>query len=401
MSSHRRDPATRYLGFLQFARVLTSVIGLGYANRPSLVHACVPMCAIRVGLIGFGYAGRTFHAPLLQAQPAFEIVAVASSDADRVHASLGAAVSVCTAAQLVLRDDVDLVVIASPNDTHHLLADAALRAGRHVVVDKPFTVTLDQARALAALAQERGRLLSVFHNRRWDSDFLTVRHLLAEGTLGRVTELVSHFDRYRPAVRARWREGGGPGAGLWLDLGPHLVDQALQLFGPPDAVSLDRAAVRDAAIADDWFHAILRWSRGPHAGLRVQLHASALAACPGARFVMHGTRGSLVIDGLDAQEAALKSGAGPSELSSPTWGAEDRRATLYRGGGDGGDAVSVESIPLQRGAYPAYYAAVADALRGLGDNPVPAPQAVAVQAVLEAGASSAAERCERQLPALV
>jgi predicted dehydrogenase len=201
-------------------------------------------------------------------------------------------------------------------------------------------------------------------------------------------------------VRARWREGSGPGAGLWLDLGPHLVDQALQLFGPPDAINLDRAAVRDNAVADDWFHAILRWSRGPHAGLRVQLHASALAACPGARFAVHGTRGSLVIEGLDAQEAALKSGAGAAPLSSPDWGREDRRASLYLGAGDGSDAVGVESIPLQRGDYPAYYAAIANALRGLGDNPVPALQAVTVQAVLEAGERSAAQRREQELPAL-
>ena len=357
------------------------------------------MSVIRVGLIGFGYAGRTFHVPLLGAQPAFEIGAVASSDADRVHAVLGPAMPVCTAAQLVLRDDLDLVVIASPNDTHHPLAEAALRAGRHVVVDKPFTVTLAQARALAELARQSDRLLSVFHNRRWDGDYLTVRRVLAEGRLGRVTELVSHFDRYRPAVRARWREGNGPGAGLWLDLGPHLVDQALQLFGQPDAIALDRAAVRDAAVADDWFHAILRWSQGPHAGLRVQLHASTLAACPGARFVVHGTRGSLVIEGLDAQEAALKAGAGTPQLSSAGWGAEDRLATSYLAVDDGSDGLKVESMALQRGDYPAYYAAIANALRGLGDNPVPAPQAVAVQAILEAGERSAARRCEQELRA--
>jgi predicted dehydrogenase len=357
------------------------------------------MSAFRVGLIGFGYAGRTLHAPLLRAQPAFDVVAVASRDAGLVLASLGTAVSVCTPAQLVVRDDIDLVVIASPNDTHYPLADAALRAGRHVVVDKPFTVTLHEARALAALATERAGLLSVFHNRRWDSDYLTVRRVLAEGRLGRVTELVSHFDRWRPQVRARWREGSGPGAGLWLDLGPHLVDQALQLFGPPDAISLDRAAVRDNAVADDWFHAILRWSRGPHAGLRVQLHASALAACPGARFAVHGTQGSLVIEGLDAQEAALKAGAGTAQLSSPDWGREDRHASLYLGAGDSSDAVGVESMPVQRGDYPAYYAAIANALRGLGDNPVPALQAVTVQAVLEAGERSADQRREQELPA--
>ncbi len=350
---------------------------------------------VGVGLIGFGYAGRTFHAPLIGATPGLRLTAVASSDATKVHAALGDGVQVLGATELIARDDIALVVIATPNELHHPMALAALRAGRHVVVDKPFALSLAQARELEAAAQAAGRLLSVFHNRRWDSDFLTLAHLLREGRLGRPVELASHFDRYRPQVRDRWREGSGPGAGLWLDLGPHLVDQALQLFGMPQAVQLDSALLRDGALADDWFDCRLRWGPGAHAGLRVRLHASTLAARPGPRFTLHGTGGSFVVEGLDAQEDALKAGAGPAQIASADWGRELRQGTLWLPEpARGPDAMRSEALPLQPGAYPAYYAQLLQALRGQGANPVRPGQAVAVQAVLEAGVASARARCE-------
>ena len=181
-----------------------------------------------VALIGYGYAGKTFHAPLIASVPGLRLAAVGSRDPAKVHADRPAVVVERDAADL-LAMPIDLVVIATPNDTHFDLARRALAAGKHVVVDKPFTVTLAEARELAALAKQRGRILSVFHNRRWDGDFLTVRRLIASGALGDVAYFESHFDRYRPRVRARWREQPGGGGGLWYDLGPHLVDQALQL----------------------------------------------------------------------------------------------------------------------------------------------------------------------------
>ncbi|HEU0204098.1 MAG TPA: oxidoreductase [Burkholderiaceae bacterium] len=350
---------------------------------------------LRVGLIGFGYAGRTFHAPLIRATEGLQLAAVASSDAGKVHAILGPGVDVMTPAALIARDDIDLVIIATPNNLHHPQALAALTAGRHVVVDKPLALSLAQARELAATAQAGGRLLSVFHNRRWDSDFLTLERVLHDGRLGRVVEMVSHFDRYRPQVRARWREGAGAGAGLWTDLGPHLVDQTLRLFGAPSAIALDLAALRDGALSDDWFHAQLRWSQGPdagpHAGLRVRLHASALAARPGERFTVHGTRGSFSVDGLDVQEEALKAGPGRAAITAPDWGRDLREARLWLGDGD---AVRREDLPLRNGAYPAYYASLRDALRGAAPNPVRPAEAIAVQALLEAGLQSARERRE-------
>ncbi len=354
------------------------------------------MTPLNVGLIGHGYAGQTFHAPLIRATPGLALAAVASSDPARVHAMLGAEVAVTTPQELIARDDIDLVVIAAPNDQHHPLALAALHAGRHVVVDKPFALDAAQAAELVAAAAARRRVLSVFHNRRWDSDFLTLQRLLREGRVGRPVELVAHFDRYRPQVRARWREGGGPGAGLWLDLGPHLVDQALQLFaafGPPAAITLDQAALRDDGIADDWFVAQLRWPDGAnHGGLRARLSASMLAARPGARFVLHGTAASFSVDGLDPQEAVLKTGVDPSRIAAAGWGRDARTGTLWLPRSD--DTVAEDAMPLADGAYPAYYAAVRDALLGRGDNPVPAEQALAVQALLDAGRRSAAERRE-------
>jgi predicted dehydrogenase len=359
------------------------------------------METIRTGLIGFGYAARVFHAPLIAATEGLRLQAVASSNAAKVASTLGDDVPVRTATALIASADIDLVVVATPNDSHYPIARAALEAGRHVVVDKPFTLTLEQARDLAHLAAARERLLSVFHNRRWDSDFLTLKRVIAAGRLGRVTAMASHFDRFRPVVRTRWREGDGPGAGLWMDLGPHLVDQALQLFGSPVAIGLDRAASRDGALSDDWFHATLRWSGGPHDGLRVRLHASALAACPGPRFAVHGTRGSFSVEGLDAQEDALKAGAAATAIASADWGSETRCAMLWLASDDAAvdGPIHAESIALERGAYPAYYAALRDAIIGRAANPVPANQAVAVQALLDAGVRSAAERREVRVDA--
>jgi len=352
----------------------------------------MPPPALRVGLIGYGYAGRTFHAPLIAGVPGLELAAVSSRDAARVHADWPAVEVLADAHSLIARADLDLVVIASPNDSHHPLAHAALMAGRNVVVDKPFTLTLAQARELAALAQARGRLLSVFHNRRWDGDFLTLRALVEGGELGRIVHLESAFDRYRPVVRDRWRESAEPGAGLWFDLGPHLLDQALQLFGTPQAIALDQAVLRDSGRCDDWFQARLCYP-----GRRVVLRASMLAAAASPRFVVHGTRGSWVKQGLDPQEEALKAGARPTWPAAPGWGADRQPSLLTRAGAD---ALRTEPLPLCCGGHGAFYAALRDALQGLGDNPVPASQACAVMAWLELGQRSAREgrECGAEAP---
>ena len=346
---------------------------------------------LRVGLVGYGYAGKTFHAPLIAAVPSLQLAAVASSDASKVHADWPDVTVHSSPDALIARDDLDLVVIATPNDTHHSLARAALLAGRHVVVDKPFTVTLADARELAELARQRGRLLSVFHNRRWDGDFMTLRQLVAGGALGRVVEMNSRFDRFRPEVRPRWRESAGPGAGLWFDLGPHLVDQALQLFGPPRAIVLERALVRDGALSDDWFHASLRYDR-----LHVHLHASMLVAASAPRFSVHGTRASFVKDGLDAQEDALKAGVRPTWPPQADWGIDPARALRVTRAGDG--SAAEVPVALQRGAHMAYFAAIAAAIRDGAPNPVPPQEALAVMELIELGIASATQRREVELP---
>ncbi len=338
---------------------------------------------VRVGLVGYGYAGKTFHAPLIAGVPGLQLAAVASRDAARVHADWPAAEVLADPQALLRRADIDLVVIASPNDTHFPLARAALAAGRHVVVDKPFTLTLAEARELAALAHSRRRLLSVFHNRRWDGDFITLRALADSGTLGRIVHLDSAFDRYRPAVRARWRESSAPGGGLWCDLGPHLLDQALQLFGWPQSIALDLATLRDGGQADDWFQARLDYPQR-----RAVLRASMLAASPAPRFVVHGTAGSWTKLGLDPQEEALKAGERPSWPPPPGWG-QDRNVSLITQ--PCGDDLRTDHWPLQAGRQGDFYAALRDALRGDGPNPVPPAQAVAVMALLELGRRSARE----------
>ena len=326
---------------------------------------------LKVALVGYGFAGRVFHAPLLSRVAGLHLHTVVSSDAGKVHADL-ADVRVLGRPEAAFADDaIDLVVIATPNDSHAPLARAALDAGRNVVVDKPFTTTLAEARGLAALAHARGRLLSVFHNRRWDSDYLAVARAIADGLVGEVVHFESHFDRFRPQVRARWREQAGPGGGLWRDLGPHLVDQALQLFGLPDSVQASFAAQRDGAQAVDWAHVVLAWGRR-----RAVLHGAMLVAGGGARFTVHGSRGSLVKPRIDQQEAQLLRGLRPGDAG---WGEDDDATLLYAGG----DATPV-ALPTPAGDQRAYYAAVRDALLGRGDNPVTPLQAIAVMAVLEA-----------------
>ncbi|AFJ47354.1 oxidoreductase [Shimwellia blattae] len=343
------------------------------------------MDSIHVGLVGYGYASKTFHAPLISGTPGLQLTAVSSSNGAKVAADWPDVPVVNSPEALFNDPDIDLIVIPTPNDTHFPLAKAALLAGKNVVVDKPFTVTLEEARELEALAQREGLLLSVFHNRRWDSDYLTVKNLLKEGELGEVVYFESHFDRFRPQVRDRWREQAGPGTGIWYDLGPHLLDQALQLFGLPEAISVDLAQLRPGASTTDYFHAQLSYP-----GRRVILHSTMLAAAESARFIIHGTRGSYVKFGLDPQEDRLKAG---DRLPQEDWGYDMRDGVVTTEIKDGLDEKTLLTIP---GNYPAYYAAIRDAINGDGENPVPASQAIAVMELIELGITSAREG--RRLP---
>jgi predicted dehydrogenase len=332
---------------------------------------------IRVGLIGYGYVGKTFHAPLIRSVPGLELTMVASSQPEAVLKDIPRAQVLRDPMGVVVRPELDLIVIASPNDSHFPLTAAALQAGKHVVCDKPFTLTLAESEALADLAQQQGKLLSVFHNRRWDSEVLATREVIASGMLGEISLLETHIDRYRPAVRKRWRESAGPGAGLWFDLGPHLIDQALQQFGMPETVFAQLAVQRDGGETDDWAHILLAYKK-----TRVLLHATLLAAGGGMpRTVVHGTRGSWSKFGGDLQETRLKDGMRPD---APGFGDDPDPGWFYEAPG-----AKPTPIPAPAANQRDYYVAVLEAIRGFGVNPVPPEDAVAVMAVLETCFTSA------------
>lgn len=332
------------------------------------------MAPVSVGLVGYGFSGSTFHAPVMAAVDGLRLAAVVSGRPERVAAHWPG-VRVCRYLHEMLEDaSLDLVVLTSPNTEHYPQAKAALQAGKHVVVEKPFTVTSREAEDLIDCARTHGLILSVYHNRRWDNDFLTVRRIVSSGLLGRLHGYEARFDRFRPQVRDRWREHDVPGSGILYDLGPHLIDQALVLFGPPQTVTADLAIQRAGGQAVDWFSVVLGYP-----GLRAVLSAGTLVKAPGPRFVLHGDRGSFVKHGLDPQEDALKRGERPpadddsadAEAANGGWGADapERYGVLTTEV----EGLEVESrIATDLGCYQAYYRAVAEAVRDGGPPPVSA-----------------------------
>jgi predicted dehydrogenase len=336
---------------------------------------------IAVAIVGYGVAGEVFHAPLISTAPGLRLAAVVTGDAgraERAAARYGASV-VPRATDLWQLPGLGLVVIAAPNAGHVPLARAAMDAGLPVVVDKPLAVTAADARGLAEYAARAGVLLSVFHNRRWDGDVLTVRRLLAEGRLREVSRFESRFERWRPTPKAGWRESGGPaeGGGLLLDLGSHLVDQAILLFGPVAAVYAEADRRRPGVAVEDDVLLSLRH----RSGVRSQLWMSAVAAIGGPRFRVLSAGGAYVKYGLDGQEEALRSGASPATAS---WGMEPVRSW-----GRFGTDTDSEPIPTERGDYPAFYPGIVRALRDGAPPPVDPADAVVVAEVLDAAQRSA------------
>lgn len=337
---------------------------------------------LNVALLGYGFASKTFHAPLLTNVPGLRLTHIVSSDSGKVRKDYDVTV-LAKAEEAFALPEIDLVVIATPNITHFDFASKALNAGKHVVVDKPFTNTVAEATELITLARNGRRLLSGFQSRRWDADFLTLREVLADGALGEVAHFESHYDRYRPEPRQRWRELPGPGSGIWFDLGAHLVDQALQLFGRPDAIYADLEMQRPLGQAVDYFHVILRYGRR-----RVILHGASLVVAEIPRFVVHGALGSYTKFGMDPQEEAFKRGESPG---GPGWGQDPQMGTLITKNGDGFDKRQVPNLP---GNYLSYYEGIRDAISLGALNPVTSEQALDVINVLETGVKSSAARAE-------
>ena len=346
---------------------------------------------LRVAVIGYGLAGAGLHAPLISSTPGMAVAAVVTSDAGRSKRAR----SEFPDAEVVARaddlwgnaGDLDLVVVAAPNRAHAPLAEASLRAGVPVVVDKPLATTAADARGLTELSRETGVMLSVFHNRRWDDDFRTLRRLAEGGTLGPIARLESRFERYRPEVAAdRWRESPAPeeGGGLLFDLGSHLIDQALVLFGAPTHVYAEIERRRPGAQVDDDTFVALRFADGASA----HLWANQVTIDPGPRFRAAGLRGVFESNGLDPQEDALRSGLRPGDSG---WGErpEDAwpRLSVWADG-----APTQKRVRTERGAYEAFYAGVRDALLENVNPPVTAEEGLRVIEVIEAARTSAADR---------
>jgi len=332
----------------------------------------------RIALIGFGLAGKAFHAPLIAATEGLELAAVVTSRGAEVAASYPAAAVLPKLEAVLENQSIDLVVLATPDHLHAAQAIVALDAGKHVVIDKPLAPTLEEARVVAARAEERELMLSVFHNRRWDADFLTLQRLIAEGALGEIIAYESRFDRFRPDPGQRWKDKRA--GGVWQDIGPHLVDQALVLFGRPLAVSADLAVLKTGGQAVDHAEVLLRYP-----GRRVSIHISQLLPEHGLRMAVHGLKGSYVKHGLDSQEAQSKAGMRPGD---PAWGIDPSPGRLTLADG------SVHDVAPERGNYLAFYSAVAAALSEKGPMPVSAEEALAVMEVIAAGIASSDQRRE-------
>ena len=344
---------------------------------------------LKIGLMGYGFAGATFHAPVIDHcgappdapdTPYARVAAIATSQPERARTDYPRTQIVADIDALIASTDVDCVVIATPNDTHYTLAAQVLAAGKHVVVDKPVTLTAAQACTLARLAREHDVVFAPFHNRRWDGDFMTVRDLIESGVLGRIVHFESHFDRFRPMVRPPWREEASRGGGLLFDLGPHLIDQALVLFGAPESVYATVKLHRDQASAPDYVHLLLGYP-----DKEIVLHASALSAIDPPRFAVHGTRGSYVKFGLDTQEDQLKAGLRPGQ-------------TGYGGGNASGTLRALEGerevetiVPTRDGDYVGFYRRVAQAIAHGSAFPVTPQDAVDVMTIIELANESARE----------
>ena len=342
---------------------------------------------VRVGLIGFGLAGQAFHAPVIRGVPGMELGCILERRGTRAREKYPEVRVARTIEELLSDKEIRLCVVATPNDSHFELARACLLAGRDVVVDKPFAPTLAEAEELVRLAGERGRLITVYQDRRWDGDFFTVKKLVASGKLGKIVEYECRFDRFRLEPKANaWREHADqPGAGVLFDLGPHVIDQALVLFGEPRAITASAFCQRETSQVDDSFDVCLEY-----AGLRAMGRARIIAFAPGPHFLIHGTKGSFVKCGMDPQEARLRGGNVPEGTDwRADWG-EEAESLWGRLSVVGEPSVKVKT---ERGDYRGFYANVRDAIEKKAPLEVTPEQALrTMRAVMLAHKSSREKR---------
>ncbi len=339
---------------------------------------------VNVGLVGYGLAGRVFHAPVIRSVPGLRLKKVVERHADDSSKRYPEVEVVRDVAALLKDEEIDLVVITTPNTSHFEYARDSLLAGKHVVVEKPFTTTSAEALQLIDLARRQNRIISVHQNRRWDGDFQTVKRLLDEKLLGRLVEYESHFDRFRNHEQpGAWREEEGPGTGVLFDLGSHLIDQSQVLFGLPQMITADIRVQRDFARTADNFELILDYE-----GLKVTLKAGMLVREPGPRFMLHGTEGSFIKYGLDVQEEALKQSLTPH---APNWGEEpeEQWGMLNTQIGELHLKGRIETIP---GRYQTYYENVVEAINGEAELIVKSEEAMNTIRIIELAMESSQKR---------
>ncbi len=339
---------------------------------------------IIVGIASFGMSGRVFHAPLLKHHRNFAIKRILERSRDDARTLYPDAIITRTFEELLEDDEIELVVVNTPDQTHFEFAKKVLQAGKHVVVEKPFTQTVAQGEELIALAREKGVMLTVFQNRRWDGDFLTVQEIVKKKMLGRLVDFESHFDRYRYGIQPdTWKERADAGAGLVYNLGSHMIDQALVLFGMPEAVTAHCRIVRTGGEIDDWYDIKLHYHN-----LNVCTKSSYLVRELGARYILHGTLGSFIKHGLDPQEEALKQNQAPG---GSDWGKESQEwwGLLNTEVNGTQRRVVVETRP---GNYGTFYNDVYDCLVHRTNPPVQPEDALNVIRIIEAAKKSNEER---------
>ncbi|NLX80698.1 MAG: oxidoreductase [Proteiniphilum sp.] len=342
---------------------------------------------IRTGIIGYGLSGRVFHAPFVDVVDGYELTSISTSNPNSikmVNNRYPSTLVVPGGQQIIDNKDIDLVIVTSPNTDHFRWAKEALNAGKHVIVEKPFTVSVEEADELLALAKDKKLILTVYHNRRFTSDTKTVKKLLDSGMLGDVVAYETHFDRYRPEARpsGAWREEALPGSGIFYDLGSHLIDQALWFFGMPEAVTAEITSQREWAKADDQFDVRLHYPK-----LTAVLKSGMICKIPGPTFMLHGMNGSYIKYGLDVQEATLNAGAIPNTAD---WGREPENiwGTInvdYKG-------VKIEGkVESEHGDYREYFANVRDAIWGKNELAVKPEEARNVMKIIEIAFQSSKE----------
>lgn len=353
---------------------------------------------IRTAVLGYGLACKVFHAPFISAVPGLELTAIVQRRGDEAATDYPTVKIFRSIDEAIDCPDIDLIVVATPNDTHYEIALRALQAGKHLVIDKPFSSTSLQARELIEAARRANKIVAPFHNRRYDGDFLTVRKLRAEATLGRIVTVESHFDRFRPIQRANtWKEASGPANGMLFDLGPHLVDQALALYGPPAAITASVRSDRDESAIEDAFIIVLDYGgTADNRYLRYTCQSTLLAAENGPRFTIHGTAGSFVKYGVDLQEPALVAGAKVPPLGDPTpWLPEPESAwgtlTHAPNPADPGNLVRTP-YPTVPGDYRQFYVNVRDAILGVCPLAIPAEDGYRAIRLLELARVSSERR---------